>query len=238
MDFAQPPVLAGFLLGLSSSLHCFAMCGSIMTSLMAGLPEEARERPALVLGYGMAYNLGRLFSYGLLGGLAGLLGGMAIDSVMQTEGYRLARIIAALVLLAIGFSMTGWVPLFGWASRLAGPLWAQVTRIAGLLKPGRNPLQAAAFGMIWGWLPCGMVYAALIYALWAGDFLHGMTVMIAFGIGTLPALLLTALAAHRLMHFHSLPWARPVLGLLIMATAVLSLFEMRGGEIFFCPPPG
>jgi len=238
MDFAQPPILAGFFLGLSSTLHCFAMCGSIIGSLMAGLPQEVRQQPYAVLGYGLLYNSGRILSYGAMGGLVGFVGGTAIAALMQSEGYQAARILAALFLLAVGFSMTGWVPIFSWATRLAGPIWAQIDRVSRTLKPGRSPVQAFGFGMIWGWLPCGMVYAALTYALLAGDFVQGLLVMIAFGLGTLPALIVTAIAADKLIHFNRLPWVRPVLGLLIMVMAVLSLFEMRGGEIFFCPPPG
>ena len=88
--------------------------------------------------------------------------------------------------------------------------------------------KALAYGAIWGWLPCGLVYFVLVWALTAGNAVQGALMMLAFGLGTLPTLLATGFMTSWLTRFARSSTARQVVGLVIIALAVGSLFLPMG----------
>lgn len=182
IDFPLSQALAAFLLSLLGGLHCAGMCGGFIGALQM-------NRPASVSASRIAsgYHLGRLTSYCGAGALVGLIGGsLYAADVLPLQVVLL--VIGSLMLLAIGAAMFGrqrWLkriePLGAWLWRGIGPLARRV-------YPPRSAVQSFAAGLAWGWIPCGMVYAALPLALLAGGPVQGALVMLAFGLGTLPNL--------------------------------------------------
>lgn len=196
-----PQLTAAFLLSLLGGVHCAAMCGGFVGALHAGVslpsPSSSRATPQrsawrLVGGY----HAGRLTSYVFAGGLAGLIGGGLFAA--RVLPLQIALLVAgSLMLFTIAASMFG---RGAWLKRLepAGlVVWKRIAPIARRLYPPRSLPQAVAAGLAWGWIPCGMVYAALPLALTAGDAAGGMAVMLFFGLGTLPNLLGLELAIAR-----------------------------------------
>lgn len=179
---ADPAVLGVALaLGLGSSLHCLAMCGPLAAAIPLG-PGQARW-PRLA-----AYNGGRLLGYAIAGLIAAGLGG-ALLLAGGTGARTLLTLLAAAFVIATVAGQAGWVPapraLEHWGRRL----WAHVAPI-GRAASARGGLSGVLLlGLLWGWLPCGMVYAALALAVATVDPLRGASVMLAFGLGTLPSML-------------------------------------------------
>ncbi len=175
--------------GLLGSLHCMAMCGGISTSLALGSEQTARLRMPWL------YNLGRLFSYTLFGTLAGGLG-LVIDQFMPTNdtGLGLRQLTGAMMLL-IG----AWLAFrLSWLERLTAfgtGIWQRIAPLAGRFMPIRTATDALALGFLWGWLPCGLVYALLLTAWLSASPLQGGAIMFTFGLGTLPAMVGMGLAA-------------------------------------------
>lgn len=214
---------AAFSLSLVGGLHCAGMCGGIVGALQLNRPKDV-SAARLAAGY----HTGRIVSYTLAGLLAGALGAAlyAADVLPVQAGLLL---IGSLMLLAIGISMFGrgaWMrriePAGGWLWRLIAPLARRV-------YPPRTGWQALAAGMAWGWIPCGMVYAALPLALVAGGSLQGALVMLAFGLGTLPNMLAVDVAVHgigragRASATPSLAWIRPLAGVVIVVFGISGL---------------
>ncbi len=177
MDFGAT-LLAAFLLGMLGSAHCLSMCGGIMAAFALRKPAGGQS----ALSMALTYNLGRVFSYTLIGIL-----GAALAGLVPASDWPIARTLAGLVLVAMGLYLGGWWYGLRHLERAGSRLWAHIRPLARGLTPGASLSQTLALGMVWGWLPCGLVYSALVYAAVQDDILRGGLIMLAFGVGTLPA---------------------------------------------------
>lgn len=217
-------LLAPFLIGLASSLHCVGMCGGIIGALSLSLPPTVREQRPRFFGYTLAYSAGRIASYGLAGALMGGLGGRLFATLSPDYGHELLRWIAALLLIGVGLYLAGWFPKFAQLERLGSPLWRRLEPLGQRLLPVRSPLQALGFGLVWGWLPCGLVYSTLLWSASSGSAGKGSIYMLAFGLGTLPAVLTTGLLAGWITRLTRSQGTRRAIGLTLVIFALASLW--------------
>ncbi len=215
---------SAFLLGLFTTLHCVGMCGGIIGALSLGLPAEVRDNKLKLLFFVGTYNIGRISSYALAGLLAGTIGGSAFTSVGLNQGHHILQYIGVSMMVAVGLYLAGWLPQLATVEKIGVPLWKRLEPFGRRLLPVSSPFKALAYGMIWGWLPCGMVYFVLIWALSTGSAIQGASIMLVFGLGTLPTLLAAGFMTSWIKNFASNPRARDVAGLLIIAMAIGSLF--------------
>ena len=208
--------LALFLVGLLGGGHCIGMCGGIVGALSMG----GGARFSLHL----AYNAGRIASYGAAGALAGLLGG-GFDAAGQALSgqlpVRVALYLAAnLMLILLGLYLMGATRSLHWVERAGQRLWQSVQPLTRRFLPVRSAAQAFPLGLLWGWLPCGLVYSSLVTALTGGSAGRGAALMLAFGLGTLPNLLLAGFFATRLNEYLAKPVVRILAGLVVLAIGV------------------
>ncbi|MCZ2291609.1 MAG: sulfite exporter TauE/SafE family protein [Burkholderiales bacterium] len=209
---------AALLLGLAASGHCLVMCGGISTALGIATAKGAdgRPRPLLLV----CYQLGRATSYALAGLLlAGTLA--AVVGAMDSEVLRrVLRALSAAALLLAALVAFGRVrdPGSGFGQRL----WQRIAPLGRRLLPVSSVPRAFAFGMVWGWMPCGFVYTVLVIATLQGDALYGAATMAAFGLGTLPAMFLAAFGAQRFAGFSAKAGARRVAGFALLGSALLT----------------
>jgi sulfite exporter TauE/SafE len=180
-----------FGLGLVSSLHCVQMCGPVVLSL--GLSTGGARRQLAVAH--LAYNLGRVTTYTLLGAVAGAVGG-AIGGVGRIAGFEnTAAIVTGSLMVLAGLYLLDLVPLralrrldpFGFGPRVLGPVGRRIT----------SPSASSKFtlGLMLGLLPCGLIYAALLESAATASPTIGALTMLAFGLGTVLALMLVGLAS-------------------------------------------
>lgn len=215
---------AAFLLGLFSTVHCIGMCGGIIGALSLSLPAPIREQKTRLLLYVSSYNLGRILSYSLAGLIAGALGSGVYTGTGLEQGHRWLQLAGVAMMIAIGLYLAGWLPQLSMVEKLGLPLWRKLEPLGRRLLPVASLPRALAYGMIWGWLPCGLVYFMLLWTLTSGGAVEGALTMLAFGLGTLPTLLGAGLATSWLTRFARSPRARQAVALLIIAMAVGSLF--------------
>lgn len=171
--------------GFLSSLHCAQMCGPIvLTYSVAANTAQGRQR---YLSLHLAYNAGRTLSYMLLGAAAGLAGG-AMGWVGRLAGIQnIAAIIAGSAMVLTGVAMFGFAPaLRNWRG-FALP--SRLLRPAGRLIAAPSAGSKMLLGILMGFLPCGLVYAALMRAIGSGSPFAGACTMLAFGLGTSLALI-------------------------------------------------
>lgn len=190
-----PSLLGAVGIGLLGSVHCVAMCGGIAGALAMTLPPDAPAGARARLQASL--SSGRLLGYATAGALAGGFG-LGVVQLLGPTGTALLRVAAGVVLLGVACVVAGlWgAPLL--LERLGARLWRHLTPMVGALRGRPGGGRAILLGMLWGWVPCGLVYSALGWSATTGDPLAGAAVMVAFGAGTLPAMLLTGTAAARL----------------------------------------
>lgn len=203
-------LLTALILGLLGSAHCLGMCGGIAAAIALGNHQ---------LRHLAAYNLGRLFSYSLAGALAGSVGLVAADGFWPL----LLRTLAGLMLIAMGLYVANWWKGLVYLEQLGSRLWALIQPAASRLLPVKNSRQALMLGFFWGWLPCGLVYSTLIWSATAQDTFYSSTLMLAFGIGTLPAMLTTGLLAQQVNQILKNTRVQQSAGILIILFGLYSI---------------
>lgn len=213
--------LVAFAMGLVSSLHCIGMCGSIIGTLTLSLSPEIRNRKALLLPFVFNYNFGRITSYTLAGALAGIIQSIATMQ-MGEYGYRLLQLLSAVIMASAGLYVAGWFPRFAYIEKAGMHFWKKIEPFGRKLIPVKNRTQAYLFGMVWGWLPCGLVYAALALAATAGDVGKSALTMLSFGLGTLPAVMGVGIMTGILTRLSRMQRFKQAIGLFMIALALLA----------------
>ena len=212
---------SAFLVGLLGGGHCAGMCGGIVGAVSLSLPGS---RPRI--GFLLAYNFGRIASYGAAGLLAGAIGASSffLDHVLPVE--RVLYALASVMLILLGLYLAGIWRGVVVLETVGGKLWRQVQPWSKRFLPVRTLPQALALGSIWGWLPCGLVYSVVVAALATGSPWHGGALMLAFGLGTLPALLAMGMAAVRMRAVLQHVWVRRLSGLVVIGFGLLGLWRL------------
>ncbi|MBH3450777.1 sulfite exporter TauE/SafE family protein [Pseudomonas putida] len=211
-----PLLGSALVLGLLGGGHCLGMCGGLMGALTLAIPPEQRSRRLRLL---LAYNLGRIFSYAS----AGLLLGLAGWAVARSPAALGLRVVAALLLIAMGLYLAGWWSGLTRIEALGRGLWLHIQPVASRLLPVSSLPRALLLGALWGWLPCGLVYSTLLWAASQGNAGYSAALMLAFGLGTWPVLLATGLAAERVNALLRRRSVRVAGGVLVMLFGVWTL---------------
>jgi sulfite exporter TauE/SafE len=209
--------------GLASGVHCVAMCGGIVTVFDAGARPVIPIRPVGAGGAArrLAFNAGRISTYAAAGAAVSLLGTAAYAAGVL-PGQHALGIASAAMLLLVGLHLLGLGRVLEPLERLGAPLWRRLAPLAARLLPARSMTQSYAAGLVWGFLPCAMVYAALGAAAFAGGPARGALAMAAFGLGTLPFLLAAGWLVSRLRMF------RKAAGIALLAFGAFSLAHAGG----------
>ena len=225
--------LAVFLIGLLGGVHCAGMCGGIVSALSLQTPGSA-ARSGAAWPLHLAYNLGRISSYAIAGALMGALGslGLLLNNLLPVQ--MILYVAANLMLVALGLYLTGLTQTLAFTERAGQSLWRRLQPATRRFLPVRSVAQAFPLGMLWGWLPCGLVYSVLTMTLLSGSAERGAAIMLAFGLGTLPNLMLAGLL---LVRFRSVIQGRPlrlVSGLIVVAFGVWGLIHAAalGGKLW------
>lgn len=216
--------ITAFIVGLLGGVHCLGMCGGVVGGLTFSLETRVQTSWLRMMPYQVLYNLGRLTSYGIIGAVFGAFG-VALGSIAAfLPAQQLLQVIAGVFMIALGLYLGGW--WFGVAKieRLGQSIWTRLAPYAQKMTPVKHYHQAWLYGLVWGWLPCGLVYSMLIMAMTAGSPLNGATVMLAFGLGTLPNLLLMGVFAFYFTRFARMVWVKRVAGLSVILLGVWQLY--------------
>lgn len=220
--------IVAFLLGLLSSTHCLGMCGGIAGALTFSLSPEVRDNPRWLMAFNLAYNLGRVTSYVIAGTLVAASAGWLLG-ILGTPHRLVMGTLGMLFLVSVGLHIAGWFPRFSRIERVGRPLWRRLEPLGRRLLPVHRLPQAWGFGLVWGWLPCGLVYSALLYGLTTESALRGGLFMLFFGLGTLPMLFTVGVMASRVAATLRQPVVRRLAGVAIILLAPVPLLITRGG---------
>jgi sulfite exporter TauE/SafE len=214
-------LVPAFLAGLLGGVHCAGMCGGLVGAFALGLPAD---RSALVLH--VACNLGRVATYVALGALAGAAGAGTLVFERALPVQKILFGASCLMLIGLGFYLAGLFARFAAMERIGNGLWRRVQPLLARVLPIRSTRSALAAGLLWGFLPCGLVYSGVVLALASASAAHGALVMASFGAGTLPNLLAMGLMAGRLQRFLQNRRVRTLAGIAVAASGVWGLLKL------------
>ena len=225
-------------LGLLGNVHCIAMCGGIVAAF-SGPPRDTAASGggvgAALLGP-LTYNAGRVASYTVAGAIAGAAG-LVVAGALGASGMVALRGLFGVLMIAVGLYVAG----FGWAispvEGLGRPLWRLLGRGVPALRPADRFWKALLLGAIWGWLPCGLVYGALLGAAASGSAARGALLMGCFGAGTLPALVAAGALAAPLRRALARSGVRAAAGLAVVVFGLWTLFGAALGYQHFGHAP-
>jgi sulfite exporter TauE/SafE len=227
-------LFSAFIIGLLGSGHCIAMCGGITTMLTSALPSSNKYDQQQILVNNqkqtlkkhsktilvVCYNLGRITSYTFIGGIVGLTGSIAAKNI----GMPLAslRMFSAIFIILLGLYLGQWLMWLNRIEALGKYIWRYVSPLSSKAIPVDSPLKALTLGAVWGWLPCGLVYSTLTWALASGNMLTGSSIMLFFGLGTLPALLTLSMGFNSIKNNLVKPILRKTMALVLISFGIYS----------------
>jgi len=232
MDISEFSFLGGMVLGFASTLHCAGMCGGIATSLtLMFTPASAGER----LGVLMLAQLGRVTSYTAAGAILGSFGSELYGAFNQAGAFRILQWFGAVVLIWLGLTFTGLLPMPAAIDRQVGRLSAALSRALQPLR--RSALGPYVAGLTWGIIPCPMVYAALFTAMLTGTALGGVVFMAGFGLATMIPVGLTAMGVSTLASVEAKGNARIAIGVLIALFGASTIIPGSPTNGMLCATP-
>ncbi len=214
-------LMSAFLVGLLGGGHCVGMCGGIVSAVSMHLPQHKTKLPFL-----LAYNTGRVLSYTLAGIIAGLVGASSFFLQHVLPVQHVLYGISSLMLVVLGLYLAGiWHGVI-YLESAGKVIWKTLQPYSKHYIPVQNFKQAFILGILWGWLPCGLVYSVLIAAIATGHAINGGLLMLAFGLGTLPTLISMGMAAVKLKSILQNIWVRRVSGFLVLGFGLVGLYTL------------
>lgn len=183
--------LSAFIIGLLGGGHCIGMCGGITTMLTSALPQNKTSQ----IPYVLSYNIGRIFSYSLIGAIAGFTSSIAIKNL----GFPIValKVLAGFFLILLGLYIGQWLMWLTKIEFIGKRIWQFLSPFSKKLIPINTIKKSLFLGALWGWLPCGLVYSTLTWSLASGNAIDGALIMTFFGLGTLPALLTVSFSVNK-----------------------------------------
>jgi sulfite exporter TauE/SafE len=214
-------LVPAFLAGLLGGVHCVGMCGGLVGAFSLGLPGNRGA-----LAYQVSCNVGRVATYVALGALAGAVGAGTLIFEHALPVQKILFGASCLMLLGLGLYLAGLFARFAALERIGVGLWRRIQPLLARVLPIQSVGSALAAGVLWGFLPCGLVYSGVVLALASASAVHGALIMAAFGAGTLPNLLAMGLMAGRLQPFLQDRRVRTLAGVVIAAAGALGILKL------------
>lgn len=201
-------LITAVLLGLMGASHCLVMCGGIAAA--ASSSGSGKTDYSFLL----LFNLGRILSYTCAGLIVSLLGLWLADSHHMAQ--QILRSFSGVLLILMGFYVARWWMVLTRLESAGQFLWRYLQPYTRKLIPIRTRPQALALGLLWGWLPCGLIYSTLAWVAANAQPGMGALTMFCFGLGTLPGILAAGIFARQIMGYIQHKNFRQVAGLMLM----------------------
>jgi len=220
-------VIAAFIAGLAGSAHCFGMCGGMASAVGLRARTNSLSYTSAAVRTAL-YHLGRLGGYASVGAIGGAFGHSAHWALDLTRFEGALRATAGVLTVLISIRILWRWNAFAFLERVGARIWMKLQPITIHAANGSHLWSNVAVGLLWGWLPCGLVYSVAIMTMTTNGPAEGSAVMIAFGFGTLPAMLSSSVAAASLPQLTRRSWFRHATG---AAMLICGLWMVVGASL-------
>ena len=218
--------ISAFLMGLLGSTHCVAMCSGIVGILSQRSSSPVPDFSGKTVGVVLTYNAGRIASYCCIGVLAGLIGQLGFGLFEPETTLFYSRLLTSIFMASFAVYLMGWPSFLPYLEKKGQHIWRLISPLTRKFIPIRSLTQSFLLGLLWGWLPCGLVYSAVALSLSTTEAVNGAITMLSFGLGTLPALLLMGLASQKLTQLKKSTRIRQVAAAIVLVLAIMHLFSI------------
>lgn len=222
MDIAT--LLSALLMGLIGSTHCVGMCGGIISTLSTNFSGKTTHQSFWIQ---LFYNIGRITTYSFFGLLIGFFSSKLMGMLPNPHAFSMK--VSGIFFILLGFYISQLLNSFRYLESTGQKLWVKIEPFGRKYLPAQTPFAAWKLGLVWGWLPCGLVYSALALAMTQLNPLHSALTMLVFGLGTLPTLLLIGQFAQNIKFILQNKVFRMVLGILLI---VYGISQVAGYSTF------
>lgn len=213
-------LLSALLAGLVGGLHCAAMCGGFVAALSTRDRAQPLRPLRSLAASQAAYHAGRVASYALLGAAFGATGAATLGAIDLVPVQKALYVVANAMLLVLAASLVTRAAGHSWLARAGTQVFARVLPAVQPLTSATGHASRLALGMLWGLVPCTLVYGVLPLALFAGGPWQGALVMLAFGLATLPHLVGAAFVVSRMrLRLQGLAFRRAAAALMVAFAA-------------------
>jgi sulfite exporter TauE/SafE len=219
-------LLSAFIMGLVGSTHCIGMCGGIISTLSTDFSGSGQRQSFAIQ---LFYNIGRITSYSLMGLLVGLFSSQLMEALPNPHAVSMK--IGGVFFILLGLYVSQLANSFKYLESGGQHLWKRIEPFGRRFLPAQSPFDAWKLGLVWGWLPCGLVYAALALALTQVTAVNAALTMLVFGLGTLPTLLLIGHFAHNVKSFLQNQRVRLGLGLVLIGYGIMLIVGIGAGHM-------
>lgn len=220
-------LISAWLVGAFGGWHCFSMCGGLLAAVGT---RDAVTRPLLpartVTLRQLAYHAGRITTYALLGMAFGTVGALALSAAALLPLQRALYLAANIFLLLLGVNLALGTPGVAWLQRAGAAAFSGVLPTVRPLLQRPGTAGRITLGLLWGLVPCALVYSVLPLALFAGGAWQGGAVMLAFGIGTVPNLLAAGMLLDHGKQFVERSTLRYGAAAILMAFALVGIWRV------------
>lgn len=209
-----------FMTGLSGGFHCAGMCGGFISAFTFNIPNNSKKLQLILF-----LNIGRIFSYCLIGFI---LGGLSkISTILEnTQIFRnILFLLSNIILFILGLYFSDISSFIVKIEKIGVPIWKRLNSLLNKLLPIDSIVKSFFFGMIWGWVPCGLVYSVSIYAFLSNNPFNGLLIMLCFGLGTLPNLLSMGYFTSILSDFMKKKVFRLFIGIFLMLFSAYNIIK-------------
>lgn len=233
------PYLTAFSIGLIGSPHCMGMCGGISGALTFSIANPSRDslqeggffrQKYQQVTYPLLFNLGRVLSYSFVGFIVGGIGYFS-NQVFAEAAPKVFRLFMGVSMVLIALQLANW---WGGAKKielLGQKVWGKISPQIKKILPIDRSWKALAVGVLWGWIPCGMVYSVLFMAATTGDNLTASLTMLCFGLGTVPLMTTFGLLSKGVTQRLTLPSYRRVAAMVVLMFGLWTFF----GALYMTP---
>ncbi len=220
-------LVSAWLVGALGGLHCVAMCGGMLTAVAARDGSTRPLLPARVIAMRqLAYHAGRVTTYMLLGTVVGAAGAWALRAADFLPLQRALYVVANIFLLLLGTRLALGTPGLAWLQRAGANAFGVVLPVVRPLLQRPGAVGRVTLGLIWGLVPCALVYSVLPLALFAGGAWQGGAAMLAFGLGTVPNLLAAGMLLDRAKRVFEGKWLRYVAAAVLIAFSLIGIWRV------------
>ncbi|AWB67331.1 sulfite exporter TauE/SafE family protein [Saccharobesus litoralis] len=205
-------LISAFTIGFLASSHCLAMCGGISAAI-------GHDKNCVAIA---AYHLGRITTYTLIGALVGLASQTLLSEIKPA--LIVVKVLAGSLIILMGLYVARLSLLINYFEKLFTPLWQLIQPHAAKTLKQKSISQRFVAGALWGWLPCGLVYSTVAWAMSSTSLYQGALIMLCFGIGTLPSMLTTSFMSQQVVQLLKHNQVKLVAGLSLCAYGIYTIF--------------
>jgi len=183
-------IIIFFSIGLFGSTHCIGMCGGILSALSIAISNKQSNNKKNK--YCILYNIGRISMYVIIFIILSIISNL-LDKATSEITIKILRIISGFLLVIIGLYLSNFWSGIIYLEKVGLFFWNSISILIKFIVPVNSYIKAYILGLIWGLIPCGLVYTTILLALVNTNFNFSLVLIIFFGIGTLPAMMMTGI---------------------------------------------